>query len=134
LTGKLDLGKHSKPYLLCSKTLEKVNSQTIAYFINKGLNILYPTAVHDTKILLLCTAAASYMLAAPPLLKVFYPHLIHVTCLAHSLKRLVKQIMNEFPEMNSPYFEHDESILQTPFRIVAFKEKLPTPRCHHSLS
>jgi hypothetical protein len=42
LDEKLDSNKPSKPYPLCPKTLEKVNSQPIAYFINKVLNVLYP--------------------------------------------------------------------------------------------
>lgn len=42
LDEKLDSNKPSRPYLLCPKTLEKVNSQPIAYFINKVLNVLYP--------------------------------------------------------------------------------------------
>jgi hypothetical protein len=49
LIGKLDSEKPSKHHLLCSKTLEKVNSQSIPCFIiNKGLNILYPSGVDDT--------------------------------------------------------------------------------------
>lgn len=40
IVGKLVPDKPFITYLLWSKTLEKVNSQSNAYFINKGLNIL----------------------------------------------------------------------------------------------
>jgi hypothetical protein len=55
-----------------------MNSQLIDYFINKGFYIFYPSGFDDTKVILLAHAA-SHMLAASPLVKVFYQHLIHVT-------------------------------------------------------
>jgi hypothetical protein len=60
IVGKLDPDKPSKPHLLCSKTLEKANSQSNAYFINKVLNILYPSEVDCTNMILLCTNAALF--------------------------------------------------------------------------
>jgi hypothetical protein len=73
---------------------------------------------------ILCTDAAAYMLPASPLLKVFYPYLIHVTCIAHGLKRVPKQIRNEFPEVNSLISDMKKVFYKSPSRIVAFKEKL----------
>jgi hypothetical protein len=44
--GKVDLDKASKSHLLCLTILEKVNSQLIAYLINKEQYIVsYPSAV-----------------------------------------------------------------------------------------
>jgi len=54
--GKVDLDKASKSHLLCLTILEKVNSQLIAYFINKETYIVSQCSNY-TKILL-CTDAA----------------------------------------------------------------------------
>jgi hypothetical protein len=70
--GNLVPDKPSNPRLSCLKSLEKVNSQSVVHFIEKGLNILYPSGVDDTKILLfLCTDATTYMLAASPVTNMF---------------------------------------------------------------
>jgi hypothetical protein len=54
--GKVDLDKASKSHLLCLTILEKVNSQLIAYFIDKEIYIVSQSS-NNTKILL-CTDAA----------------------------------------------------------------------------
>lgn len=101
VVGKLSPDGPSIPHLVCVKELSKVNSQAIAYFVNKGLQSLYSGNIDDSKVLLFCTDAASYMVAAAPLLKTFYPNLTHVTCLAHGLHRVSETIRNEFPLVNS---------------------------------
>ncbi|KAJ4437334.1 hypothetical protein ANN_17473, partial [Periplaneta americana] len=75
--GKLSPDGPSIPHLVCVKELSKVNSQAIAYFVDKGLQSLYSGNIDDSKVLLFCTDAASYMVAAAPLLKTFYPNLTH---------------------------------------------------------
>jgi hypothetical protein len=77
-------------------------------------------------LLLQCTHAASYKLAASMLLTVFHPHPIHVTCLAHCLNRLAKQNRNEFPKAKNLGSNIKRVSGKVPFRIVDFKQKLPT--------
>lgn len=47
------------------------------------------------------TDAAAYMIAAMGSLKVLFPKMLHVTCLAHGLHRLAEFVRNQFPEVNT---------------------------------
>jgi hypothetical protein len=42
------------------------------------------------------TDAVPYMLKAAQNLKIFYPNLIHCTCLAHGLNRVVPKLLGDF--------------------------------------
>lgn len=110
----------SKPWVTCS--------QSGAYFINKGLNVLFPNIVDDMQIIVLCTDAALCMLATSPLLKVFYAHLIHVTCLAYGINWLAKLIRNELFRSVQFYFKHEESMLertiQKSFQVAHYDHSL----------
>jgi hypothetical protein len=110
-----------------------VNSQSVAYFINKESNILYPGRVYDTKIFF-CAQMSIINACCITTSKGVFPLLIHVTCLAHGLNTLPEQIMNDFPKVNSLILNMKEVFCKAPFRIVGFEEKLPTSHCHYSLS
>ncbi|KAJ4447765.1 hypothetical protein ANN_09773 [Periplaneta americana] len=125
VVGKLSPNGPSIPHLVCVKELSKVNSQAIAYFVNKGLQSLYSGNIDDSKVLLFCTDAASYMVAAAPLLKTFYPNLTHVTCLAHGLHRVSETIRNEFPLVNSFISNTKKCFCKAPSRISIFRENFP---------
>ncbi|KAJ4429863.1 hypothetical protein ANN_22067 [Periplaneta americana] len=125
VVGKLSPDGPSIPHLVCVKELSKVNSQAIAYFVNKGLQSLYSGNIDDSKVLFFCTDAASYMVAATPLLKTFYPNLTHVTCLAHGLHRVSETIRNEFPLVNSFISNTKKCFCKAPSRISIFRENFP---------
>jgi hypothetical protein len=46
------------------------------------------------------TDTAAYMLKAATALKVFYPNLIHFTCLAHGLQGVAEEVRAKFPQVN----------------------------------
>lgn len=125
VVGKMDPDVPSLSHLLCSKSIDKVNHKEIAYFVNKGLQLLYPGGVDDSKVLLLCSDAASYMIAASPLLQTFYPNLIHVTCLAHALHRIAETVRNEFSKVNSLISNMKKVFSKAPSRIALFRQTLP---------
>jgi hypothetical protein len=70
---------------------------------------------------------------ASSILKVFHPHLIYVTCLAHGLNRLAKQIGNYFLKVNSFISNMKKLFCKVPSKIVAFKN-LPSALGQHSSS
>jgi hypothetical protein len=78
------------------------------------LNILCPNGVEGTKILLY-TDAASYVLAASPLLKIFY------SCFNTWPDRLAEQ----FPKAKRLISDMKKVFCKAPYRVFAFKEELP---------
>lgn len=50
--------------------------------------------------LLAVTDAAPYMLCAMKALKILYPNMIHITCLAHGIHRVADFIRGEFKDVN----------------------------------
>lgn len=56
--------------------------------------------VDKNKVLLVATDAAPYMVCAMKSLKVLYPKMIHVTCLAHGLHRVADFIRTQFKDVN----------------------------------
>ncbi|CAN7938884.1 unnamed protein product, partial [Ixodes hexagonus] len=100
VVGKLVPDERTTPFLVCSKTLERTNGETVAYFVNASLKVLYPTGLEDSRVLLLYTDAAAYMHKAALLLKAFYPRMLHVTCLAHGIHRICEELRKHFKHVN----------------------------------
>jgi hypothetical protein len=100
VAGKLDIEVPSNPHLVFSKVLRHTYHSTVARFANDGLKVLWLTRVHEEKVLILYSDAVAYMLKAATALKVFYPNLIHFTCLAHGLQRVAEEVRAKFPQAN----------------------------------
>ncbi|XP_050548865.1 uncharacterized protein LOC126910379 [Daktulosphaira vitifoliae] len=58
-------------------------------------------------------------------LNVFYPKLIHVTCLAHAFHRVAEIIRSEFPEVDFLISTIKKIFLKAPSRVHIFKENYP---------
>jgi hypothetical protein len=76
------------------------NHSTFARFVKDRLKMLLPTTVHEEEVLILYSDAASYVLKAATALKVFYPNLIHFTCLVHGLQCVAEEVRAKFPKVN----------------------------------
>jgi hypothetical protein len=63
-------------------------------------DLLWPTGVHEEKVLILYSDAAAYMPKATTALKVFYPNLINFTCLAHGLQHVAEEVRTKFLHVN----------------------------------
>ncbi|KRX71701.1 CGG triplet repeat-binding protein 1 [Trichinella sp. T6] len=83
--GTLEADQPSKEYLLTSEVLEKSNSSTIAQLFTSSLAVLWPEGIRHENVLLFVTDAAPYMKKAAGALKVLFPNMLHLTCLAHGL-------------------------------------------------
>ncbi|KAH8040171.1 hypothetical protein HPB51_009549 [Rhipicephalus microplus] len=125
LAGKLAAHEKTKAFLVCSKLLERTNGESIAYLVNESLKVLYLAGVDDNKVLLLYTYAAAYMHKTAHLLRAFYPQVMHVTCLAHALHRVCKELRKHFIEVKELIASIKAVFLKAPPRVRSFKEKLP---------
>lgn len=127
--ANLIVGKLSKdpstPHLVACKVLEKTNHSTIARFINDSIRSLFSDSSMDEKICVFVSDAAPYMVKAGQALKVFYPKLLHFTCLAHGLHRVAEEIRKEFGIVNKLISSTKKVFLKAPSRVQAYKERLP---------
>lgn len=96
LIGKLD-GNPGKSYLISCKELVGTNYETICQFVNSALKI-FPGI--EQKVLLFISDAGTYMVKAAKTLKIFYPNVIHITCLAHAVNRVLEKIRELYPDIN----------------------------------
>lgn len=78
--GILKSNTPTRPFLLTCKFLKNTNHSTITRFINDGLKFLWSLGGNDEKVLLMLSDAALYITKTGDTLVVFYPNLIHVTC------------------------------------------------------
>jgi hypothetical protein len=69
-------------------------------FVN-ACNILWANNIQNDKVLLVVTDQASYMLKPCEHLKINFPNLNHITCLAHCLNRVCEKIRVKFKGVNS---------------------------------
>ena len=70
-----------------------------------------------TKVHVLVTDSAPYILKAAKALQVFYSNLIHVTCLAHGLHRIAEKIHELFPAVNDLITNGKKLFLKPPARV-----------------
>ena len=126
IVGKL-CEEPGKPHLLTSKLLERTNHSTVARFVNDSLNFLWQNSsdTHEEKLRLILSDSAAYMIKAAASLEVFYPKLLHFTCLAHGLNRVAEQVRLEFPMVNSIIGNTKKVFVKAPLRIQHYKEMLP---------
>jgi hypothetical protein len=97
VAGKLDTKVPSNPHLICSKVLHHTNHSTVARFVNDGPTVFWPTGVHE-KVLIMYSDAAEYTLKAATALEVFYPNLIHFTCLALGMQCVARRLKPSSPK------------------------------------
>jgi len=125
LVGVLKNDMPTQPYLISFKELDKTNHSTVSRFINNSLKTLWPLGGHDEKVLLMLSDAAPYMVKTGDVLKVFYPNIIHTTCLAHMLNRIAEKVREIYPNVNTLINNIKKSFLKAPSRVQLYREELP---------
>ena len=100
IVGTLEGNKQTKHYLLSTQFVSSANADNMIKSIEKSLEKFWPLEQISEKILLLVTDRANYMKNAGEKLKVRFPKLIHLTCLAHGLHDISETIRLNFPLVN----------------------------------
>ena len=114
-----------KCYLANVAHLKSANHSTIAAFFNDSLKILWPRQILYGNILIVTTDAAAYMCKAMNGLKVLFPKMVHVTCLAHGLHRIAELVRSNYPQVNRLISSTKSIFLKSPKRVEKFKELYP---------
>ena len=110
-----------KCYLANVPQLKFTNHSTIAAFFNDSLKILWPRQILYGNILIVTTDAAAYMRKAMNGLKVLFPKMVHVTCLAHGLHRVAELVRSNYPQLNRMISSTKSIFLKAPKRVEKFK-------------
>lgn len=113
----------SYPHLIACKELEKVDYSNVARFINDSLHNFWPH--NDTsceKVLVFISVGTPYMTKASASLKVLYPNLIHVICLAHTLHRVDEQIRENYEPVNKIVSCLKKIFFKTPMLVKVYNE------------
>lgn len=63
------------------------------------------------------------MIKSARTIKIFYPKLIHLTCLAHGINRVAETIRSSYPEIDKLIANIKKNFVKSPSRINFFKEK-----------
>lgn len=111
-------------FLLNTALLNKANHTNIARLFDDSIRILGETFNKDD-VLLLLTDAAPYMVKAAKALQVFYPKLLHVTCLAHALHRVCEKITESNPKIDGLIANVKKVFLKAPSRAALFRDCAP---------
>lgn len=125
IVGVLDSEVTGKVMLVNCEHLEKTNSTTIAQLFDRTMNLIWPQGVEHNNVLLLVSDAAPYMVKAGSAIQIFYPKMLHVTCLAHALHRVAEQIRSDFPLVDKLISSVKKVFLKCPARIQIFKDEAP---------
>ena len=68
---------------------------TFSQVVNNVMGQLDIGVIDYDRLKYLITDAASYMISAGVTLKTLYPHLLHVTCAAHGIQRVIEEVSSK---------------------------------------
>lgn len=128
IVGKLSSEEAGRGHLILCKELEKTNHSTIARTVSEAINILWGSHAQqygEERLLAFVTDSAAYMMKAGESLKVFYPKMIHLTCMAHGVHRVAEELRNSLPDLNKLISSAKKVFVKAPSRVRAFKNAYP---------
>ena len=117
VVGKLSEESSNQAELAHSMTKERTNAETVSRAVNDVLMKTLEVRAENVKIML--SDAAAYLLKSGGQLKVFYPDLLHVTCLVHAFHRVSECVRKLFPKVNELISVAKKVFLKAPSRVLA---------------
>lgn len=125
LVGAMKPDDVCKPHLLVSRELPSTNHATVSRLVNDAMAVLWPNGTEHDRVLLLLSDAAPYMVKAGKALQVFYPNMVHVTCLAHALHRVAETVRTTSKYSNTFISNVRKIFVKAPLRVQVYKEMNP---------
>lgn len=121
--GTLETDGPGQTFLLNSEVLTKANHSTIAKLFDNSMHLLWPEEVRYDDVLLFLSDAAPYMVKSGKSIQVFYPKVIHVTCIVHGLHLTAEKIRSNYCKVNKIIVNVKKVFLKAPYRVAIFKDK-----------
>lgn len=100
IIGMVVMDTPGQTFLLNSQVLAKANSLTIAKLFDDSMHILWPEIVRYNDVLLYLSDTSPYMVNSGNAIKIFYPKVIHVTCIVHGLRRIAEKIRGHYSKVD----------------------------------
>lgn len=92
---------------------------------NVCVGVLWPQGTHHERVHILVTDGAAYMGKAAKALRVFYPNMIHIRCVAHSLHNVSEVIRTRASLANALVVAVKKVFRKSPIRIAEYNEVCP---------
>jgi len=124
IIGKLHHEKFSPPYLVTVDYLEKADADTMARIINHTLCKIDPN-LDSSRVKILLSDAAPYMVKCGRTLQVFYPLLVHITCVAHALSLVCEKAPEIFKDVNRLIASMKLCFVKSPNRRALYRDGCP---------
>lgn len=124
IVGHLDQNCFHHPFLVKCDFVITTDSATMARLVNDTLRMLNAN-FNANNAKLLVTDSAEYVRKCGRDLKVFYPSLLHITCLAHLLHRICDRIKDFYTDVNSIISSVRKVFLKAPTRRAEYKKCYP---------
>lgn len=125
IINTLETEKSGKIFLLNTEKLEKVYHFTVSKLFDKLLSILWPDSIKHDNILLFLSDAAPYMVKCGQTINALYSQMIHVTCTAHELHRVAKQVRSQYESIDQLISNIKKIFRKSPSRLLLFKTETP---------
>jgi len=123
--GTLETDGPGQTFLLNSEVLTKANHSTISKLFDNSMHLLWPEEVRHDDVLLFLSDAAPYMVKSGKSIQVFYPKVIHVTCIVHGLHLIAEKIRANYCKVDKVIANVKKVFLKAPYRVAIFKDKAP---------
>lgn len=98
----------------------------IVKLFDHSMFVLRLNGIRHDNVLLFATDAAPYMVKAGRTLQSLYSKMIHLTCLAHGIHRVAKNIREKFKKVDKLISMVKQVFLKAPSRVLVFKSEAPT--------
>lgn len=111
-------------YLIDVQFMEATNHATVARVLMGALESIYPNK-DFSRVVLLLTDSAAYMLKMGRGVASMLPNCVHVTCMAHAVHRVAESIRLHFTEVDRLISNGKKVFCKAPRRRSLFKELHP---------
>ncbi|VVC34539.1 Ribonuclease H-like domain,Domain of unknown function DUF659 [Cinara cedri] len=86
---------------------------------------LWPEGIKHDNVLIFVFDAAPYMVKAGRSICTLYSKMVHVTCVAHAIHRVVEEISSNLQDVNKLISCLKKTFLKSPYRTQMFKTLAP---------
>ena len=124
IVGRLDQDQFHKPFLTRVAFLETADSGTMSRLVKDTLRALDPN-FDSSRFRIFVSDAAPYMCKAGRDLKVFFPRLVHLTCVLHGISLVAEKALEAFPEVNRLIAACKMVFVKAPSRRATYRESYP---------